>query len=528
MSNSMDLTSVSTLSGAPLPDANVGRPTDDRSLRERESSREAGDPPCNGGLSPRAISSRSEAGSHSVSDSPSTDLFPAPVVTSSGDNLPSTSEPPTGTSGSAGWSRGVGAPASRDDQLSFRERSSVLEHNPFRGASCRDTPPCNGGSPETTPVQNGKPRRDGLPGINYQEALTQVRCLDLIYFKNRSSSINDAADSTPEFSHVGMIVNSQLLPSVPGMKSGCYYVLQTHLSSAKQTSFPETILDKDSTELPISGNGSVAPAPGSNNEVIESNNESVKYYGVHLTELGTVMKRYTTQDSSPGVAWAKLKSNPLIQGANESSTKFKKRKKSLISQIDQFYQKSKTRNLGRKIFGLMRKSTKRPDGLKFSHHLLHTGSTYNAYRYNWSTYPIQEFYQHLGVLPRDLDLGSAKMGLGWLVIPPESSQVSNPVSPSQGVESFDSYKVRQPNPDSGTAVWSLATLERGSSDVASESLNVDDSPIQTTDPSSSVSADPSSVTVDPQNTLAGSESRKIIGSVDNLNSIVADPIDDIE
>jgi hypothetical protein len=44
--------------------------------------------------------------------------------------------------------RGVGVPASRDDQRSRSERSSVLKHNPFRGASRGDSGPFNGPFPE--------------------------------------------------------------------------------------------------------------------------------------------------------------------------------------------------------------------------------------------------------------------------------------------------------------------------------------------------------------------------------------------
>ena len=240
-------------------------------------------------------------------------------------------------------------------------------------------------------------------GLNYQQALAQVKCLDLIYFKKNASSVSPAPSSSKtrdsRYSHAGIIVNSEVLPGVAGMKAGSYYVLQT--SGSGDVS---------------SGDGSVAPAPDSAETTEISGGRSIKYYGVHLTELGAVLKRYTNPDLSTGMAWARFKDNPLIQGANESSSKYKKRKKTLISQIEQFYQKSKARNLGRKIFGLMRKSHKRPEGLKFSHHVLHTGSTYNSHGQNWSTHPIEQFYQHLG----------------WLQIPEDSSEASEDPESSIG------------------------------------------------------------------------------------------------
>jgi len=354
-------------------------------------------------------------------------------------------------------------------------------------------------------------------GLNYQQTLDQVKCLDLIFFKKNSSSVSSAPSSSKtrdsKYSHAGMIVNSEVLPGIAGMKTGSYYVLQTSGSG-------------DLT----SSDGSVAPAPDSTDTTETSNGRSIKYYGVHLTELGTVLKRYTNPDLSTGVALAKFSDNPLIQGANESSSKFKKRKKTIISQIEQFYQKSKARNLGRKIFGLMRKSNKRPEGLKFSHHILHTGSTYDAYGQNWSTHPIEQFYQHLG----------------WLQIPEDSSEAPEDPEPTSVVDpatapvtsGADVNWAAPTDPSATTDPSVTATTDpsvTGTTDPSvtattdpSVTATTDPSVAGTTDPSTTETTDPSTTETTDPSTDASSDPADfptITGSVENLNTIVDPPTD---
>jgi hypothetical protein len=346
-------------------------------------------------------------------------------------------------------------------------------------------------------------------GLNYQQTLDQVKCLDLIFFKKNSSSVSSAPSSSKtrdsKYSHAGIIVNSEVLPGIAGMKTGSYYVLQTSGSG-------------DLT----SSDGSVAPAPDSTDTMETSNGRSLKYYGVHLTELGTVLKRYTNPDLSTGVALAKFSDNPLIQGANESSSKFKKRKKTIISQIEQFYQKSKARNLGRKIFGLMRKSNKRPEGLKFSHHIVHTGSTYDAYGQHWSTHPIEQFYQHLG----------------WLQIPEDSSEAPEDPEPTSVAD-----PATAPVTSGADVNWAAPTDPSATTDPSvtgtidpSVTTTTDPSTTETTDPSTTETTDPSTTeTTDPSTTETTdpstdassnpADSPTITGSVENLNSIVDPPTD---
>ena len=353
--------------------------------------------------------------------------------------------------------------------------------------------------------------------LNYQQTLDQVKCLDLIYFKKNSSSVSSAPSSSKtrgsKYSHAGMIVNSEVLPSVAGMKTGSYYVLQTSGSG-------------DLT----SSDGSVAPGPDSTDTTETSSGRSIKYYGVHLTELGTVLKRYTNPDLSAGVAMAKFRDNPLIQGANESSNKFKKRKKTIISQIEQFYQKSKARNLGRKIFGLMRKSNKRPEGLKFSHHIVHTGSTYDAYGSNWSTHPIEQFYQHLG----------------WLQIPEDSSEVPEDPEPTSVVDPATAPVTSGVDVDWAAPTDPSATTDPSVTGTTDPSVTAttDPSVIATTDPSVTATTDPSVIattdpsvtgTTDPSTTATtdpptdgstdSADPPTITGSVENLNTIVDPPTD---
>ena len=360
-------------------------------------------------------------------------------------------------------------------------------------------------------------------GLNYQQALAQVKCLDLIYFKKNSSSVSPAPSSSKtrdsKYSHAGIIVNSEVLPGVAGMRTGSYYVLQT--------SGPGDV---------SSGDGSVAPAPDSGDITLEggSGGRSIKYYGVHLTELGTVLKRYTNPDLSTGVAWARFKENPLIQGANESSSKYKKRKKTLISQIEQFYQKSKARNLGRKIFGLMRKSHKRPEGLKFSHHILHTGSTYNSHGQNWSTHPIEQFYQHLGWLqiPEDSSEASEDPESASVVdpatVPVDSGVDVNWAAPTDPSTTGTTPPVGGDPSTTGTTDPSTAPPTGGvpstpgtSDPSATPPVGGTPSTTATTDPSTTGTTDSSSEEVDPSTV----DSPTITGTVDNLNTIVDPPTD---
>jgi hypothetical protein len=372
--------------------------------------------------------------------------------------------------------------------------------------------------------------------LSYQDAMSQARPLDLVYFKKKPSSGSAGDSYSSKHSHAGIVVNSELLPSVPGLKAGRYYVLQASSSN-----------DPNS-------NGTVAPAPDADNDPTDSTqNTQTKYYGLHLTELGTVLKRYTNADSSSGVALAKLKDNPYVQGANETSSKYKKRKKTLVTQTDQFYQKSKPRTLGRKLFGMVRKSTKRPEGLKFSDLNLHTGSTYNHSGPSWSTDPVQQYYQHMGWLkvPEPAEDSSVDAATPIVTATPAPTDVA-PISSSKDVDwaaPGTSGNNTDPTNASGDAGSSL-TINTDPS--AAPPTTTGSSPITPTNDASSSASDPpatstsaapapvSGLTVNtsgsspptPTNaagtasspaTPTDSASSASSGTLDNLNTIVEDP-----
>jgi hypothetical protein len=404
-------------------------------------------------------------------------------------------------------------------------------------------------SAETATTDQSMGTVDTDSRLSYQDAMSQVRPLDMLYFKKKLSSDSSSESYSSKYSHAGIIVNSELLPSVSGLKTGRYYVLQ-----ASNSGDPNT-------------NGTVVPAPdGSSDPTDSSQNTQTKYYGVHLTDLGTVLKRYTNTDSSSGVAWAKLKNNPYVQGANETSSKYKKRKKTIVTQTDQFYQKSKPRTLGRKLFGMVHKSNKRPDGLKFSDLNLQTGSTYNHTALSWSTDPVQQYYQHMGWLkvpgptedsgadetattpvvtatsaPSDVAPTTSSTDVNWAA--PESSGTSADPTNSSGAPgtsltidtdpsgvptTTDAVSSTDSNPPAtGTTANTSSSPDTPNNPSAAPAsgltVNTSGSSPPTPTNAATSSAAPATDSGSSPTTPANMASSASSGTLDNLNSIVEDP-----
>jgi len=139
-------------------------------------------------------------------------------------------------------------------------------------------------------------------GIPYKEIKSLIKPLDMILFRGGeaiSSTIRileKLQTGNGDWSHVGIVVNTTILPNIPNGKSGKLYVWESTLS-------------------------------GDLNDGILNTEGEVKF-GVQFRELEKVVKGYNKNQKSL-VAWAKLKNNPYRQLPGETIQVYEKRFKEL-------------------------------------------------------------------------------------------------------------------------------------------------------------------------------------------------------
>lgn len=149
--------------------------------------------------------------------------------------------------------------------------------------------------------------------LTYADAAKNFQPLDLILFRG-SDFVSDtirlfeAAElKNGQFSHSGVLVNSEILPSVPQLTPGRWYVWE---STASATS---GILEKFTTDVPnaLTGKGK---------------------FGVQIRDFEEVVSAYL-QSSGAAVAWCPLKSNPWTRLPNENDVVYADRKAELIQDV---------------------------------------------------------------------------------------------------------------------------------------------------------------------------------------------------
>jgi len=156
-----------------------------------------------------------------------------------------------------------------------------------------------------------------LPPQLYSQVAPQITPFDLLLFKGVdfiSKSIQIAqlmATGHDEFTHCGLVVTAEILPSISQLKPGRLYVWES------------------TTPLPETSSGIVSPK-----DITTGKSK----FGVQLRDLEDVLRAY---DSSPGsiVAWAPLIKNPWRIGENENPADCVLRRVELIKTMKNLYRK---------------------------------------------------------------------------------------------------------------------------------------------------------------------------------------------
>lgn len=163
--------------------------------------------------------------------------------------------------------------------------------------------------------------------FNFNDVKDNIRPLDIILFKG-VDVISDTIrilekyeTENGDFSHIGMVITSELLPLIPQLKHNILYVLES------TSSYGIPVIIGDTPPDVVSGHGR---------------------FGVQIRELQKVIDTYITKDNNAKVAWGKLIDNPwekmtLMKDGHEKEIQ----KIMLVNSMNVMYQK-----YGRKIYEL--------------------------------------------------------------------------------------------------------------------------------------------------------------------------------
>lgn len=154
--------------------------------------------------------------------------------------------------------------------------------------------------------------------ISYRQVAAQLSPLDLILFKGadfvsktiRFLEQEELKDG--DFSHSGVLVNSEILPGIKQLIPGRWYVWESTMSAT--SGFFKQFADGVPNSL--TGKGKL---------------------GVQIRDFEEVVDAYLKSPDT-AVAWCKLKSNPWLPRPNETVTVYASRKQELIDDIQDIYQ----------------------------------------------------------------------------------------------------------------------------------------------------------------------------------------------
>jgi hypothetical protein len=159
--------------------------------------------------------------------------------------------------------------------------------------------------------------------LNYNQLIKQLTPLDLLLFRG-SDKVSDVICflqnkflNCGEFSHVGLVVNSELLPTVPQLKPGRWYVWESTMSSSGGiiSNFVDNAVNVET------GEGK---------------------FGVQIRDLEKVIDSYIGKGGK--ISWAALKNNPW---------KVLKDRKTLISNVTRAHTLYGTRTYDANVCALL-------------------------------------------------------------------------------------------------------------------------------------------------------------------------------
>lgn len=141
----------------------------------------------------------------------------------------------------------------------------------------------------------------------YSEIQNKFTPLDLLFFRgteilsNTISVLEAKMNGNGDFSHVGVLINSELIPTVPQLKPGRWYVWESTISST-------SVLIENLTDGAVN---------------VENGRGTI---GVQIRDLEEVIGYYTKDGGK--VAWGQLLNNPWTQTQD-----FPKQREDLIKRV---------------------------------------------------------------------------------------------------------------------------------------------------------------------------------------------------
>jgi hypothetical protein len=228
--------------------------------------------------------------------------------------------------------------------------------------------------------------------LSYADASKNFQPLDLILFRGAdfvSDTIRlfeDAVLKTGQFSHSGVLINSDILPSVPQLEPGRWYVWE---STASATS---GIMEKFTTPVPnaLTGKGK---------------------FGVQIRDFEDVVTAYL-QSSGAAVAWCPLQSNPWTRQPNETDVSYANRQKDLIQDIRDVFVEYGTRtydanclDLCASLFPCIRKSRDEFRTVLVNEHKIFSSVDLNIDPAGWvfCSELVTLIYQEVGVISSSIN-----------------------------------------------------------------------------------------------------------------------------
>lgn len=153
-------------------------------------------------------------------------------------------------------------------------------------------------------------------GYSYSYLIDRARPLDLLlwrgedFISNTIRHFSDKAVGNGDFSHAGMLVTRDILPSVTEMKKDRLYVWEATMS------------------YPLCGITDGVP----NIETGEGK------FGIQIRDLEEVVQAYVADSDDTALGWARLSYNPWVRGRDERKDDAMKRRKEIVRKIRQLHE----------------------------------------------------------------------------------------------------------------------------------------------------------------------------------------------
>ena len=162
-------------------------------------------------------------------------------------------------------------------------------------------------------------------GYSYNYLSTRANPFDLLLFRggdSLSDTIRVASkinNGNGDFSHAGMVVTRDILPSIKQMRRGRLYIWEATMSYNLM--------------------GMTDGVPD-----IQTNQGK---FGIQIRDLEEVLKSYVEDSDHKAMAWCKLELNPWLRQTNESTSDFNTRRKEIILKMAQLHYQISSRRFER-------------------------------------------------------------------------------------------------------------------------------------------------------------------------------------